>query len=137
MPTRRAKTAASILSLRNARFTGQPDLGAVLAGQATLTLRSRGQGVQAVQQALIDMGFSLPGGADGIFGKQSAKAVRNFQVHARSAFPEVQPTGVVDAHTLRALDALALAPKERGQQGNLPVPRYDGRPVRVVVVKDE
>jgi L,D-transpeptidase catalytic domain len=43
----------------------------------------------------------------------------------------------VNAHTLRALDGLALAPKKRGQQGNLPVPRYDGQPVRVVVVKDE
>lgn len=137
MSTRRAKTPASADTLHNARFTSQPDLGAVLAGQATLTLRSRGPGVQAVQQALIDMGFSLPGGADGIFGKQSAKAVRNFQVHARSSFPEVQPTGIMDAQTLRALDALAPAPKKRGQQGNLPVPRYDGQPVRVVVVKDE
>jgi L,D-transpeptidase catalytic domain len=58
-------------------------------------------------------------------------------VHARSAFPEVQPTGVVEAHTLHALDALAPAPKKRGQQGNLPTPRYGGQPVRVVVVKDE
>ena len=33
--------------------------------------------MKAVQQALIDLGFSLPGGADGAFGKQSAKAVRN------------------------------------------------------------
>src|SRR5437868_14715823 len=101
MPTRRVKTANSILALHNARFTGQPDLGAVLAGQATLTLRSRGPGVQAVQQALIDMGFSLPGGADGIFGKQSAKAVRNFQVHAGSSFPGVKSTCLVDAHPLR------------------------------------
>jgi peptidoglycan hydrolase-like protein with peptidoglycan-binding domain len=124
-------------TLRNARFTGQPALSAVLAGQTTLTLRSRGPAVKAVQQALIDMGFSLPGGADGAFGKQSAKAVRNFQVHARSAFPQVQPTGVVDTHTLHALDVLALAPKKHGQQGNIPTPRYDNQPVRVVVVKDE
>lgn len=137
MSTRRSSSPASADALHNARFTGQPDLSAVLAGQATLTLRSQGRGVQSVQQALIDMGFSLPGGADGAFGKQSAKAVRNFQVHARSAFPEVQPTGVVDADTLRALDVFAPAPKKRGQQGNLPTPRYDGQPVRVVVVKDE
>lgn len=137
MPTRRVKTPASILTFHNARFTGQPDLGVVLSGQATLTLRSRGRGVQAVQQALIDMGFSLSGGADGIFGKQSAKAVRNFQVHACSSFPEVQLTGIVDAHTLRALDVLAPAPKKRGQQGNHPVPRYNGQTVRVVVVMDE
>lgn len=137
MPTRRSNSLLAAATLHNARFTGQPDLSAVLAGQATLTLRSRGAAVQAVQQALMDLGFSLPGGADGAFGKQSAKAVRNFQVHARSCFPKVKPTGAVDVHTLNALDALAPAPKKRGQQDNLPVPRYDGQPLRVVVVKDE
>ncbi len=124
-------------SLRNSRFTGLPDLMEVLAGKLTLGTRSRGEGLRAVQQALLDMGFSVPGGADGSYGRQSAKAIRNFQVHARSAYPEVQPSGVVDAATLRALDLLALAPKQRGQTENLPVPRYDGKPVRVVVVKDE
>jgi peptidoglycan hydrolase-like protein with peptidoglycan-binding domain len=127
----------STASLRNPRFTGLPDLMEVLAGKTTLGTRSRGEGLRAVQQALIDMGFSVPGGADGAYGRQSAKAIRNFQVHARSAHPEVQPSGVVDAATLRALDLLALAPKQRGQTENLPVPRYDGKPVRVVVVKDE
>jgi peptidoglycan hydrolase-like protein with peptidoglycan-binding domain len=122
---------------RGARFAGPPDLLEVLAGKTTLGRGSRGEGLKAVQQALIDMGFSLYGGADGAYGRQSAKAIRNFQVHARSAFPEVQPSGVVDAPTLRALDALAPALKQRGQTDNLPVPRYDGRPVRVVVVKDE
>jgi hypothetical protein len=90
-----------------------------------------------VQQALVDMGFSLHGGADGAFGGQTAKAVRNFQVHARSAFADVRPTGVVNAATLMALDALAPAPGQRGQTQHLPVPRYEGTPVRVVVVKDE
>jgi peptidoglycan hydrolase-like protein with peptidoglycan-binding domain len=124
-------------SLRNPRFAGLPDLAEVLAGKAMLGNKSRGEGLEAVQQALLDMGFSLYGGADGYYGRQSAKAIRNFQVHARSAFPEVRPSGVVDAPTLGALDALAPALKQRGQTENLPVPRYDGKPVRVVVVKDE
>ncbi|QRK12742.1 peptidoglycan-binding protein [Archangium violaceum] len=126
-----------IAALRNERFASQPDLTGVLAGKATLGTGAKGPGVRAVQQALADMGFSLHGGADGAFGPQSAKAVRNFQTHARSAFPEVQPTGVVDAATLRALDALAPAPGQRSQTQHLPAPRYKGTPVRVVVVKDE
>jgi peptidoglycan/xylan/chitin deacetylase (PgdA/CDA1 family)/peptidoglycan hydrolase-like protein with peptidoglycan-binding domain len=124
-------------SLRNARFAGLPDLLEVLAGKRSLGQGSRGEGLKAVQQALLDMGFSLHGGADGFYGRQSAKALQNFQVHARSAFPEVKPSGVLEAASLRALDALAPAPRQRGQTDNLPVPRYDGTSVRVVVVKDE
>jgi peptidoglycan hydrolase-like protein with peptidoglycan-binding domain len=123
--------------LRNERFANQPELAGVLAGQTQLDAGSKGPAVRAVQQALADMGFSLPGGVDGALGAQSAKAVRNFQVHARSAFPGVQPTGKVDAATLRALDALAPALGQRGQTQHLPAPGYKGTPVRVVVVKNE
>lgn len=130
-------TPSGSTSLRNERFAGEPGLADVLAGRATLGRNARGAGAAAVQQALIDMGFSLPGGADGAFGPQSLKAVRNFQVHARSAFADVQPTGVVDAATLRALDALAPLPKQRGQRDQVPVPRFHGTPLRVLVVKDE
>ncbi|MCY1015846.1 L,D-transpeptidase family protein [Pyxidicoccus sp. MSG2] len=130
-------TPAGSTPLRNDRFAAEPELAQVLAGRATLGRNARGPGAQAVQQALIDMGFSLHGGADGAFGPQSLKAVLNFQVHARSAFADVQATGVVDAATLRALDTLAPLPKQRGQVKNLPVPRYDGTPLRVLVVKNE
>jgi lipoprotein-anchoring transpeptidase ErfK/SrfK len=123
--------------LSNARFAALAELAGVLAGQTPLAKGSKGEGVRAVQQALLDMGFSVPAGADGAFGAQSAKAVRNFQVHARPAFPEVRPTGTVDAATLRALDALAPAPGQRGQTQHLPPPQYKGTPVRVVVVKNE
>jgi lipoprotein-anchoring transpeptidase ErfK/SrfK len=122
---------------RNARFASQQDLTDVLAGKKTLGSGIRGPGVSAVQQALVDMGFSLNGGADGSFGPQSARAVRNFQVHAQSAFPQVRPTGTVDAATLRALDALAPAPGQHGQAQHLPGPAYQGTLVRVVVVKNE
>lgn len=123
--------------LRNARFSAQSGLVAVLAGQPPLGSGSRGPSVSAVQQALVDMGFSVPGGIDGSFGAQSGKALRNFQMHAHAAFPQVDTTGVVDAATLRALDALAPAPGQKGQTGHLPVPLYQGTPVRVVVVKNE
>lgn len=132
-----AAAAGGQAPLRNERFVNQPELTAVLTGQTSLAAGSKGPGVRAVQQALADMGFSVPGGVDGAFGAQSTKAVRNFQVHARSAFPAVQPTGKVDAATLRALDALAPAPGQRCQTQHLPAPRYKGTPVRVVVVKNE
>jgi L,D-transpeptidase YnhG len=124
-------------ALLNARFAHLPDLAGVLAGKATLGPGAKGPAVMAVQQALLDMGFSMHGGADGAFGAQSTKAVRNFQVHARSAFSGVQASGVVDAATLRALDALAPAPGQKGQTQHLPGSRYKSVPVRVVVVKNE
>ena len=123
--------------LQNARFTSPPDLADVLAGKTTLGPGVHGPGVSAVQQALLDMGFSLNGGADGSFGPQTAKAVRNFQVHAHTAFAQVQPSGTVDTATLRALDALAPAPGQHGQSQHLPLPGYQGSAVRVVVVKNE
>jgi peptidoglycan hydrolase-like protein with peptidoglycan-binding domain len=137
MPANTPGSSPPQAPLRNERFASQPDLAGVLAGKSTLGPGAKGPGVRAVQQALADMGFSLHGGADGAFGAQSTKAVRNFQVHARSAFPEVQATGKVDAATLRALDALAPAPGQRGQTQHLPGPRYKSTPVRVVVVKNE
>jgi peptidoglycan hydrolase-like protein with peptidoglycan-binding domain len=127
----------SFRGLGNPRFAGSADLEAVLAGTSTLRTGSRGPGVQAIQQALADMGFPLHGGADGAFGEQSARAVRNFQAHARSAFPNVQVTSVVDAATLQALDTLAPAVGQRGQVGNIPRARYQGQDVRIIVIKDE
>jgi len=123
--------------LGNERFAGVAELAPVLAGKATLGPGAKGPGVRAVQQALIDLGFSLYGGADGAFGAQSTKAVRNFQVHARSAYPQVRAHATVDAATLRALDVLAPPPGQKGQRQQVPTPRYQGTPVRVVVVKNE
>ena len=45
---------------------------------STLYNGSRGEAVRKLQQALIDQGY-LSGGADGIFGKNTEKAVRSFQ----------------------------------------------------------
>lgn len=124
-------------ALQNARFSAQQDLLDVLAGRKTLGSGSRGPGVTAVQQALIDLGFSLNGGADGSFGPQSARAVRNFQTHAHSTFTQVRATGTVNAATLQALDSLAPSPGQQGQARQVPAPLFQGTPVRVVVVKNE
>jgi lipoprotein-anchoring transpeptidase ErfK/SrfK len=136
------KTASPVAStpqhaaLKNTRFAGEPQLTQVLAGE-TLKNKSSGEGVRKVQQTMIDMGFAYPGSADGVFGAQSAKAIRNFQTNASKMFADVKVTGTVDSATLRALDELAPAAGSFGQTKNIPVPFYDGKPVRVVVLRDE
>jgi L,D-transpeptidase YnhG len=126
-------------TFQNARFSGvSKQLDKVAQGALTLGPGAKGDGLKAIQGALVSMGFSMYGGADGAYGPQTAKAVKNFQVHASAAFKDVKPTGVIDAATLKALDALAPLPGERGERGPLvPKPLYDGKPVRVVVVENE
>ncbi len=58
-----------------------------------LALGSRGNDVSQIQNALRKAGFS-PGGTDGIFGKQTAAAVRQFQ-----AAKGLQTDGIVGRNT--------------------------------------
>jgi L,D-transpeptidase YnhG len=126
----------------------------VAAGTETLGLRSPARAaVRALQQSLLDMGFSLgpypaPGATspevDGAFGDKTRIALKNFQVHAAKRFPAVTPSGVLDAPTLAALQALAPAPGrtawDPGQPRHAPDARWQGdpnKPLRVVVVLDE
>jgi lipoprotein-anchoring transpeptidase ErfK/SrfK len=133
--TRPAQAAA--LALTNPRLAGIADLSPIARGAARLGVGARGPAALAVQAALFDMGFSLPGGPDGAYGRGTAKAVRNFQTHARAGFPAVQISGEVDQATLRALDALAPLPGQKGQRGLVPAPTYRGQSVRIIVVKNE
>ena len=123
-------------NLGNTRFQNDPQLSGVLAG-GTLASGAKGEGVKKLQQAFSDMGFAVQAPPDGAFGPQMQKSVRNFQVNAAKMFPQVRPTGILDAATLKALDALAPAAGQKGQTKNIPAPLYDGKPVRVVVLKDE
>ena len=61
--------------------------------------RSRGEAVRAVQERLSDLGFD-PGGVDGIWGRKSAKATKDFQ-KAFEAF--LKPDGIVGLQTWDAL----------------------------------
>jgi hypothetical protein len=123
--------------LTHPRFAGSAQLVDVAAGTGVLGSGSRGDGLRAVQGALLDMGFALYGGADGRYGPDTARALRNFQEHARMAFPSMRTSGVLDAVTLRALEALAPAEGARGQSRALPSPFYSGQPVRVVIALRE
>jgi peptidoglycan hydrolase-like protein with peptidoglycan-binding domain len=90
-------------SLKNDRFKGDATLQAVAAGSATLQAGAKGEPVKAVQNALLDMGYAMPKfGADGDFGGETRKAVREFQTDRK-----LPVTGNVDAATLAALDKAA------------------------------
>jgi len=61
---------------------------------------SRGDAVRTLQQALIDAGITVVGGADGIYGPQTQASVERFQ--AQKGLPV---TGVVDDATAAALSS--------------------------------
>ncbi|RKG69974.1 murein L,D-transpeptidase [Corallococcus exercitus] len=130
MPLAASAVAAPLLE--HPRFAGSRQLADVASGATVLGTGARGEGLGAVQGALLDMGFALYGGADERYGPDTARALRNFQVHAG-----LRSSGVLDAATLRALDALAPAPGSRGQSRALPSPFYAGQPVRVVIALRE
>ncbi|HMY17743.1 MAG TPA: L,D-transpeptidase family protein [Polyangium sp.] len=132
----RSEPPASLISLELERFRQDKQLLGVAAGKR-LKVGARGTGVKAVQRAFIDMGFLLPNTADGIYGKQTAKAVRNFQTHASKWFADVTATGIVDSATMSALDKLAPLEGVAGQSQHIPTPYFKGTRLRVLVVKDE
>ena len=69
------------------------------------TFGERGDRVRALQQSLLDAGIDVPGGADGIFGAQTAGAIMNFQRREG-----LTVTGVVDATTASRLGLVAATP---------------------------
>ena len=62
--------------------------------------RSRGEAVRAVQQRLSDLGHE-PGGIDGIFGRNTARAVKEFQ----KKFGFLKADGIVGVQTWDVLFA--------------------------------
>ncbi|HEY3451491.1 MAG TPA: L,D-transpeptidase family protein [Myxococcales bacterium] len=148
-PTTSTPGAGGASSLKNARFSGDATLEKVAKGEAKLAKGAKGESVTRLQRSLLDMGFALRpytsatsgkqvGGVDGDFGNQTFNALVNFQKHASHFYPDVKPTGSLDAATLRALDK--MAPTLGGKaspDAKIPTPFYKGTQVRVVVCKDE
>ena len=88
--------------LNSPRFSLMEDLEAVFDDERTLTVGDTGRGVQAVQQALYDLGFrQARGGASGTFERETTRALRRFQ----RANPPLAVTGDIDRATVEALDA--------------------------------
>ncbi len=98
---------ASVLGVGNASSPETP----APAG-SVLQYGSRGEGVKRIQQLLMQSGITVNGGADGIFGLATQRAVRTFQ-QAKG----LPVTGQVDAATDAALVQAAAA-----GGGNAPAP---------------
>lgn len=89
--------------LRARRFAGDPVLEACLAGTHRMLAPEEGRPVLRVQQALLDLGFTLPQhGADGKFGSETGQVVSAFKTQHN-----LQPTDpVVGKGTMATLDGL-------------------------------
>ncbi|HMP03298.1 MAG TPA: peptidoglycan-binding domain-containing protein [Gemmatales bacterium] len=105
------------MTLRAPIFSGIPELQRIADGTSNLTPGARGLGVQAIQEGLLILGFPLPvttlrGTAppDGLYGKETLAAVREFQLRKR--LPPAD--GILGSDELAALD-LELAPQAPAQ----------------------
>lgn len=94
-----------------ARFSSEPDLVKASSNSPPLRQGAGGEGVRALQMALIDLGFPMPISTnngqslpDGIFGSETAKTVVAFQKANNLA-----PDGVVGQNTMKKLDSLIAA----------------------------
>ncbi|MDW3213033.1 MAG: peptidoglycan-binding protein [Ilumatobacteraceae bacterium] len=77
-------------------------LGLTSSSLLGLTQGNRGKAVTKLQQRLVNAGIDVAGGVDGIFGQGTQRAVKSFQ--SKQGF---SPTGVVDAATAAALEAVS------------------------------
>jgi peptidoglycan hydrolase-like protein with peptidoglycan-binding domain len=77
-----AATAAALAGVSGGRTevpAGQPAANPGPAGLNGLKIGSRGDAVKQLQQSLMGLGFTVVGGADGIYGVLTANAVKSFQ----------------------------------------------------------
>ena len=96
--------ASGTLDQKTAKFLGLVDVVA-LSSSSLPAVGASGDAVWSVQQALINSGFTVKGGADGKFGLATTIALGKFQT-AKG----LKVTKVVDESTAIALDMLS-APK--------------------------
>ena len=88
------------------------------APRSTLNKGMRGEDVRALQNALIDAGYSVgPAGADGKFGNDTFRAVASFQEDHG-----LPVTGIADPATMKAIDSVAyiVSPEPDGGKFWLP-----------------
>lgn len=99
------------MPLTSPRFAPVQQCQKAAVNSPPIKIGSKGQGVAAVQQGLIDLGFLMPlstkrfGVPDGIFGSETANRVVAFQKQQRLSFD-----GVVGKNTMNKLDALLPLP---------------------------
>jgi peptidoglycan hydrolase-like protein with peptidoglycan-binding domain len=102
-------------------LSGDADLKDVLNKRKLLRQGSTGEAVRRVQEALLAEGYELPRfGADGIYGPETAGAVREFQTRWRMDVDGIvgdQTLGLLDMHL--AAKALLLAGEQAPILGGL------------------
>ncbi len=101
----RIQRANGDADLTSARFSGNRILENVLDDKIELNDGSRGrqtnEAVELIQNALLDLGYVLPDhGADGLFGDETERAVKAFQIDTGA-----QVDGIVGDQTMGFLDA--------------------------------
>ncbi|KAM3099726.1 peptidoglycan-binding protein [Phormidesmis sp. 146-12] len=95
------------VGLRSPRFRNNARLQAAANNKPPMRPGERGQAVQILQQALIDLKFPMPistrrrGTPDGIYGAETTATVRKFQQRYG-----LKPDGIVGKNTLSRLDRL-------------------------------
>ena len=100
--------------------SGEQTSASLFVSYATIRYKNSGQRVRSLQQALISLGF-LSGSADGVFGRKTRNAVRDFQ---RSQ--KLSADGVAGKKTLHALES-ALAGNSSSASSPASVPASDSR----------
>jgi peptidoglycan hydrolase-like protein with peptidoglycan-binding domain len=99
------------MALTSARLSGDPRLASAANNQPSMKQgEAKSRGVEILQLALSDLGMKMPrsikrpGVADGIFGRETADAVKAFQ-RANGLTPD----GVAGRMTLSRLDDILNA----------------------------
>lgn len=117
--------------LKSPRFRGDITLENALDGISFVKFGSSGTSVVLMQQGLIDAGFPLPKfGADGQFGSETQKAVRDYQTaNALSA------DGVIGPFTMAALDLYYSV--DRGADPLPPLPGSNEEKILSLLKKGE
>jgi len=99
------------MALKSPRFAQNARLQRAANNDPPMSGRDCGEAVRLLQQALIDLGFPMPistrkhGSPDGIYGRETAQTVRNFQSKYR-----LQVDGLAGRQTLGKLDELFPRP---------------------------
>ncbi len=101
--------AMSVTTIPTTAAALPPLVGSGLDGADDLAPGDVGPRVVDVQEALLAGGVFLPGGADGVFGTATTKAIRDFQ-----AWNGLERTGLLDAATVRRLERLPSGARSSG-----------------------
>ena len=130
-PAPAAKTASASSKASSSSSAGQ-ESSSLFGTYETVRFGDRGDRVKTLQRALITLGY-LTGSADGVYGKQTRKAVTAYQRHEK-----LEADGVAGKKTLKAVQA-SLSSGGSGSTAT-PVPTATPAPAATPVptpVKDD